>query len=55
MEDSSNQKAEGQVDLDDFLLTMSPPEKEILRYLRRVARGIVAAPDGRRGELRRSI
>jgi hypothetical protein len=55
MEDSSNQKAEDQVDLDDFLLTMSPPEKKILRYLRRVARGIVAAPDGHRGELRRSI
>jgi DNA-directed RNA polymerase specialized sigma24 family protein len=54
MEDSSNQKAEGQIDLDDFLLNMSPPAEEILRYLRRVARGIVAAPDGRRGELRRS-
>ena len=42
MEDSSSQKAEGQVGLDDFLLTVSPPEEEILRYLRRVARGIVA-------------
>jgi hypothetical protein len=36
-------KQKTRLGIDDFLLTMSPHEEEIVRYLRRVARGIVAA------------